>query len=289
MDSLSAHDASALLRWQVEMGADEAIGHVPVNRLAPQEPAFDTPTSTEPAAVAEDPSTFSPQSVRETAGPTAAPSPSRPQAKAPPPPLEPANESVSTARRVAMACETLDDLRAALMGFDQCPLATTATNLVFADGNPDSGLMIIGEAPGADEDRQGVPFVGVSGQLLDKMLAAIGRDRTSAYITNTIFWRPPGNRKPTTFESELCLPFLERHIELVNPKVIVLLGGSAATAVLETTVGITRLRGKWATYEKNGLNMPVLPTLHPAYLLRQPALKRDAWHDFLSLSAKLKT
>ena len=149
--------------------------------------------------------------------------------------------------------------------------------------------MIVGEAPGADEDRQGLPFVGVSGKLLDQMLAAIGRDRTSAYITNTIFWRPPGNRKPTSFESELCLPFLERHIALTQPKVMVLLGGSAVTAVLETTTGITRLRGKWQTYTRGGVEVPVLPTYHPAYLLRQPALKREAWRDFLALKNRLES
>jgi len=204
-------------------------------------------------------------------------------------PLEPVQESVSTARRIAQGCDSLEALREALTEFDLCPLRATATNLVFADGNPSSGLMLIGEAPGADEDRQGLPFVGVSGKLLDRMLAAIGRDRSSAYITNTIFWRPPGNRTPTPLESELCLPFLERHIELVRPRVLVLLGKQSAAVVLETTEGITRLRGKWKTYSKSGLDVPVMPTYHPAYLLRNAAAKRDAWRDFLDVRNRLES
>jgi uracil-DNA glycosylase family 4 len=260
--------ALALLRWQVEMGADEAIGEAPVHRLA--EPAPPPPK----AAPAEAVGTVS-----------AAPRARAAEAL----PLEPVGEQVSTARRIAGACTTLDELREALSGFDLCPLRATATNLVFADGNPDSGLMFVGEAPGADEDRRGLPFVGVSGQLLDRMLAAIGRDRRSAYITNTLFWRPPGNRKPTLLESELCLPFLERHVELVRPRVLVLLGGSSAAALLGTTEGITRLRGKWRTYARDGLEVPVLPTYHPAYLLRQPGLKRDAWRDFLEVKVRLES
>ncbi len=261
----------ALLRWQVEMGADEAIGDAPVNRLA--EPA---PVSREPA---------------EPRAPVPAPSGGMPERGRAPSslPLEPVQESVSAARRIADACATLEDLRAALGEFDQCTLKATATNLVFADGNPASGLMFIGEAPGADEDRQGVPFVGQSGRLLDRMLAAIGRDRQSAYITNITFWRPPGNRAPTTLEAELCLPFLERHIQLVKPRLIVLLGKSAAATILETQEGITRIRGKWRSYGKNGLDVPVLPTYHPAYLLRQPSAKRDAWQDFLKVKTRLES
>ena len=265
---------AALLHWQVEMGADEAVGETPVNRLQPPEPPQTSVPAPQTQGVAERPASFTP-----------APPSTRPD----PLPLEPADESVSTALRMAMGCTSVAALKEAVANFDLCPLSKTATNLVFADGNPDSGLMIIGEAPGADEDRQGLPFVGVSGKLLDKMLAAIGRDRTSAYITNTIFWRPPGNRKPTPFETELCQPFLERHIALVKPKALVLLGGSAATAVLNTTTGITRLRGTWHTYDKDGLSIPVLPTYHPAYLLRQPVLKREAWRDFLSLRSTLNS
>lgn len=261
--------ALALLRWQVEMGVDEAIGDAPVNRLVAPPP---------------------PPKVAEPRAATVAPAATRQAARAPQAlPLEPVQESVSTARRIAQGCNSLDELREALSRFDLCPLRATATNLVFADGNPDSGLMFIGEAPGADEDRQGLPFVGVSGKLLDRMLAAIGRDRTTAYITNTIFWRPPGNRTPTSLESELCVPFLERHIELVRPRLLVLLGKQAATAVLESADGITRLRGKWKTYTRNGLDLPVMPTYHPAYLLRNPPAKREAWQDFLDVRNRLES
>lgn len=263
-------ETAALLRWYIDMGVDETVGETPLDRFR--------------AASMPEPNI-------ESVSNASAPQPEAPAAPAPrkrsPARLEPPEEAVSAAQHIAQGCNTLDALRGALADFDQCPLKATATNLVFADGNPDSGLMIIGEAPGADEDRQGLPFVGVSGKLLDAMLGAIGRDRTSAYISNILFWRPPGNRKPTALETEMCLPFVERHIELVQPKALVLLGGSAASTLLNTTVGITRLRGKWQTYGKNGLNIPVLPTYHPAYLLRQPAFKRDAWRDFLSLQDRL--
>ncbi|MEN3974421.1 uracil-DNA glycosylase [Emcibacter sp. SYSU 3D8] len=258
--------ALALLRWQVEMGADEAIGDVSVNRLAAPPPP--------PAAL--------PEAPRQPSAPARGAAQAS-QAL----PLEAVQESVSTARRIAQGCTSLDELREALSSFDLCPLRATATNLVFADGNPDAGLMLIGEAPGADEDRQGLPFVGASGKLLDRMLAAIGRDRTTAYITNTIFWRPPGNRTPTQLESALCMPFLERHIELVRPKVLLLVGKQAAGVVLETADAITRLRGKWKTYTKSGLDVPVMPTYHPAYLLRHAPAKREAWRDFLDVKNRL--
>ena len=176
--------------------------------------------------------------------------------------------------------------------FEGCSLKHTAMNLVFGDGNPDASIMFIGEAPGADEDRQARPFVGVSGQLLDKMIAAIGLDRTSAYITNVLPWRPPGNRKPTTSEVTICLPFIRRHINLVAPRVLVLVGGTAASALLGRTEGITRLRGKWLIYCAEGgdgaYEVPCMPLYHPAYLLRQPALKRDAWRDILAIQERLE-
>lgn len=272
MLQLDRSSAAAVLRWQMDFGVDETIGEEPLNRFE------ETSTPSAPIKVAPQPE-----------GPALATPAQGLREEAPLIPLAPADESVSTAREIAARCNSLDELRTALQTFDQCPLKATATNLVFADGNPNSGVMIIGEAPGADEDRSGLPFVGVSGKLLDKMLEAIGLDRSSAYITNILFWRPPGNRKPTTLESEMCLPFVERHIELVQPKVLVVLGGSAATAILETSVGITRLRGKWQNYARDTLQIPVLPTYHPAYLLRQPALKRDAWRDFQSLKERLRS
>ena len=177
--------------------------------------------------------------------------------------------------------------------FEGCSLKHTAMNLVFGDGNPEASIMFIGEAPGADEDRQGRPFVGVSGQLLDKMIAAVGLDRTSVYITNILPWRPPGNRKPTTNEVTICLPFIRRHIELVAPRVLVLVGGTAASALLGRTEGITKLRGKWLNYrpeeEDDAREIPCMPLYHPAYLLRQPALKREAWRDILAIQERLNS
>jgi uracil-DNA glycosylase family 4 len=197
------------------------------------------------------------------------------------------NAVVATAREQAERCNTLEDLHQALAAFEGCALRETATNLVFADGNPDSGLMFVGEGPGAEEDRQGLPFVGPSGRLLDRMLAAIGRDRTGAYITNIVPWRPPGNRNPSSDETTACLPFTNRHIALVKPRVLVLLGTTAAATILGTTQGITRLRGRWHTYTVDGTTIDVMPTFHPAYLLRQPAQKQQAWQDFLAIKLRL--
>ena len=176
-------------------------------------------------------------------------------------------------------------LRAALAAFDGCGLKETASNLVFADGNPDADLMLIGEAPGADEDRRGPPFVGVSGQLLDHMLASIGRDRGSCYITNMLPWRPPGNRQPTAAELAACLPFLRRHIQLAAPRVLVFVGGTSAKTLLARSEGIMRLRGRWYDYAPGGERAPIpaLAIFHPAYLLRSPAQKALAWRDLLTL------
>uniref|UniRef100_UPI0018DFD21C uracil-DNA glycosylase n=1 Tax=Roseomonas rosulenta TaxID=2748667 RepID=UPI0018DFD21C len=189
------------------------------------------------------------------------------------------------AAAAAAAAGSLEALREAIAAFDGSPLRETATNLVFADGVPDSGLMMIGEAPGAEEDRLGRPFVGQSGQLLDRMLASVGLSREGGfYITNILPWRPPGNRTPTDAEIALFLPFVLRHIALVRPQRVVLLGGVAAKALLRAKDGITRLRGRWHQVEVEGLGtLPMLATLHPAYLLRTPAAKRDAWADLLLL------
>jgi DNA polymerase len=196
---------------------------------------------------------------------------------------------VDNARDSARQAADLEALRAALARFDGISLRKTATNLVFADGNPQAKVMLVGEAPGADEDRQGLPFVGVSGQLLDRMMAAIGLDRTTFYITNVCFWRPPGNRKPTEAELAAQQPFVIRHIELVRPALLVLVGGSSAQMLLGTREGITRLRGRWFEYRSDGLERPIptMPIFHPAYLLRQPELKREAWRDLLKLRHRL--
>jgi uracil-DNA glycosylase len=258
-------DPIEALRWQIEAGADEAIAEAPVDRYA----ASAKPTTAVPAApaprLAERPSAF--------AAPLPAPT-----------------AALQSARNLAAAAHSVAELAEALAAFDGCPLKRTATNLVFADGNPEARIMLIGEAPGADEDRLGKPFVGVSGQLLDRMLACIGLDRRSTYITNVIFWRPPGNRPPTAAEIAACLPFVERHIELVSPEVLVLLGAASAQTLLARNDGITRLRGRWFQFESAGMARPVpaMPVYHPAYLLRQPAQKRAAWRDWLAILARLK-
>jgi uracil-DNA glycosylase len=201
-------------------------------------------------------------------------------------PAGPAPPAASRAMEAAAAAPTLAALRDAIAAFDGSALRETATNLVFADGSPDSRLMLIGEAPGAEEDRLGRPFVGQSGQLLDRMFASIGlrREDGGFYITNILPWRPPGNRTPTDAEIALFLPFVLRHVALVRPRQLVLLGGVAAKALLRAKDGITRLRGKWHTVTIEGLgDVPALATLHPAYLLRTPAAKRDAWADLLML------
>lgn len=188
------------------------------------------------------------------------------------------------ARALADSCRSLDELREALERFEGCPLRATATRLCFADGNPTARLMLIGEAPGAEEDRQGRPFVGPSGKLLDRMLAAVRLERTDVWITNLLFWRPPGNRSPTGSEVATCQPFLERQVELLDPAVILFLGGSAAQALLGASEGVTRLRGRRHAYRPPaGGEIPAFVTFHPAYLLRQPLQKRLVWRDLLAL------
>jgi len=254
-----------LLRWYLAAGADEAIGDAPVDRFT--------------AVAAPLQATRKPQPTQTTVAP-AAPSIA---ASAP-------SAATASARSIAAAAMDLAQLEAAVKAFDGCPLKKTATNTVFADGDPSGGLMIIGEAPGADEDRIGRPFVGRSGQLLDRMLAAIGIDRNRAYITNILYWRPPGNRKPTSEEVAICLPFVMRHIALTAPRVVVLSGGTSTSAVLGRAEGITRLRGRWFDLKVEGLekSVPALATYHPSFLLRAPARKGEVWRDMLSLQSKLE-
>ena len=183
---------------------------------------------------------------------------------------------------------SLSDLQSAMAKLDDCPLKHTASNLCFADGNPGARLMIIGEAPGRDEDRMGVPFVGADGQLLDKMIASIGLDRASVYLTNLLPWRPPGNRSPTDEETAMLLPWLFRHVQLAKPEFVLLLGGAAAKLVLGSHDGIMKLRGRWRDVDfGDGVARPVLASLHPAYLLRSPAQKRLAFEDLLLLTKRL--
>jgi len=261
---LSPEGALALLEWQIAMGADEALGEIAPNRLALPQPAA---TPRPPPSLAAPPAIVAPPGAL----------------------AESLAEAAQSARLLAAGAETIAALGALVAGFDGCPLKRTATNTVFLDGNPAASVMIIGEAPGAEEDRQGRPFVGRSGQLLDRMLAAIGLDRGNVQITNVIYWRPPGNRKPNAAEIAACLPFVLRHIALARPRVLVLSGGTAASALLPLSEGITRLRGRWFELAVPGLEAPV-PTLamfHPAFLLRDPARKRETWRDLLALKARL--
>lgn len=275
-------DPAALLCWYVESGIDEAIEDQPIDRYRLAAEARERAMAGKP----------------NPARPAAAASPA-PRAQSVPAPAltlgAALDDGMATARRLAEGADSLEALRAALAGFDGCALKQTAMNMVFADGNPAAPVMFIGEAPGRDEDRQGLPFVGRSGKLLDRMLAAIGHDRhaedatKAAYIANILPWRPPGDRTPTAGEVAACLPFIERHIALVRPKLIVLLGGTAAKTLLGRSEGIMRLRGRWHEIPVAGLDSPVpaLPTFHPAYLLRSPHEKRAAWRDLLELKSKL--
>jgi len=279
--------AAELLRWLVDAGISIAVQDDPVDRFAASaEARSDTLAVAPPAkAGASAPphrAAPDPRERRPLPGVAANAPASLRGALA-----IPGEEAVQTARQLAANANTLAELRAALAGFDGCNLRLTAKNTVFADGNPDSGVMLIGEAPGRDEDIQGLPFVGRSGQLLDRMLAAIGLDRTNVYITNVLAWRPPGNRTPTPAETAICKPFLVRHIELVRPHFVVLLGGAATKAVLDTSQGILGLRGKWRELEYAGGKADLIATLHPAYLLRQPAQKKLAWQDLLKIRKRL--
>lgn len=260
------------LEWQIMAGADEAIGETPGFQHWTGKPVTTRVIERAPAKVPEP----------STAGAALAPASMRPSS---PQPQTPSFQPLSSAT-------TLEALREELTHFDGCALRHTAMNLVFADGNPQAEIMLIGEAPGEDEDRQGKPFVGVSGKLLDRMLASVGYDRTSVYISNILFWRPPGNRSPTDAEIAACLPFAERHIALIKPKMLILLGGVAAKSLLRTKEGITRIRGRWVDYMPpvgSGLTDPIpcLPIYHPAYLLRQPGAKRQAWNDLLLMKQKI--
>lgn len=267
------NDVLATLNWLVEAGADEAIVDQPVNRLVAKAPA--------PAPVAARVAAPAPQ-------PAARPRPAPVPVPANGVPLD--GDAISGALAAAGAASSLAELKAAMEAFDGCALKRTATNTVFADGVAEGRVMLIGEAPGRDEDRIGKPFVGRAGQLLDKMLAAIGLDRNvNAYITNVINWRPPDNRDPSPEEAAACLPFLRRHIELAQPGVIILLGAVAARHVVGVSDGIMKLRGRWMEYRVGDRMVPLMPTLHPAYLLRQPAHKKLAWRDLQAIRERINS
>ena len=265
----------ALLDFYVEAGVDIALDETPRDRLAEAvhtgEPAAEPrPTEAPPPLLSRAPASLPPVQ--------------RIEARALP--LSP-DDAAHTAREQARNAQNLAELEALLAGFEGCGLKVTAKNLVFADGNPEGRVMLVGEMPGADEDRVGKPFMGRSGQLLDRMLAAVDLDRSHVYIANLVPWRPPGNRNPTPQEIAICKPFVERQIELANPDILVCLGGPAVQNLLGTKDGILRSRGRWFPYKTKGREIRALATLHPAYLLRQPLQKRLSWRDFRALRRAL--
>jgi len=262
------HSARDLLDFYIEAGVDALVGEEAIDHFAAAEaPATPPPRAAQPA--------------RQTA--TNVVPPPRATAAAPPAP----EEAAMAAREAAKNAKTLDELRALLERFEGCALKATATQLVFADGNPQARVMFVGEAPGRDEDIEGLPFVGRSGKLLDRMLAAIGLDRTQVYIANIVPWRPPGNRTPTPQESQICLPFMLRQIELCDPDILVCLGGPSAQTLLGIKDGITRIRGRWFSFDTGKREIRAMPTFHPAFLLRSPLQKRFAWRDFLAIKKAL--
>jgi uracil-DNA glycosylase family 4 len=279
MNSDRDRAARELLAFYQEAGVDALVGETPVDRFTDDPPPITAPAP--PAEVAR---------PRFDPGPGTAPVRPRGQepagrAGAAPPPSPDA--AVMAAREAARSAANLQELRAILDRFEGCALRTTATQLVFADGNPQARVMFVGEAPGRDEDLEGLPFVGRSGKLLDRMLAAIGLDRTSVYIANIVPWRPPGNRTPTPQESAICLPFTLRQIELAGPDVLVCMGGPSAQTLLNVKDGILKTRGRWFAYQTGTREIRAIATLHPAYLLRQPLQKRLAWRDFLAIKRAL--
>ena len=267
-----------LLAFYAEAGVDAAVGEQARDFLSAPEVA-PQPADRAPAPVTRDTG----GSPARTAAPRISNIPARPAA-APPPPAP--NDAVMAAREAARNASSLDELRAILDRFEGCGLKGSASRLVFADGTPGARLMLIGEAPGAEEDRQGLPFVGRSGQLLDRMLAAIGLDRGKVYIANIVPWRPPGNRTPTPVETQICLPFIQRQIELCDPDVLVTIGQPSTGALLGVQ-GITKNRGRWFPFHTGTREIRAMPTLHPAYLLRTPLAKRHAWRDMLAIKKAL--
>jgi DNA polymerase len=265
----SAPNVAQLLAFYLEAGVDCALTEEPVNRLSdPDVAAAPAPRET-----------ATPQPVR----PIPAAIPAVRGEVAPPP-----EAAIISAREAARTAPSLEALRALLENFDGCALKHTATRLVFADGNPQARIMFVGEAPGRDEDIEGLPFVGRSGQLLNRMIAAIGLDRSKAYIANVIPWRPPGNRTPTPQETQICLPFIQRQIELVNPDVLVTLGNPSTQTLLSTREGIMRTRGKWFDYDTGTRVIRAMATFHPAYLLRSPSYKRMSWQDLRAIAKALE-
>ena len=262
---------SQLLAFYLEAGVDCALSEEPVDRLSDSgqgetlkaaSPATETIAARAPRPL--------PASVVPTAEPMPAP-----------------DAAIATAREAARTAASLEILRDMLEKFDGCALKSTATRLVFADGNPKARIMFVGEAPGRDEDIEGLPFVGRSGKLLDRMIASIGLDRSKVYIANVIPWRPPGNRTPTPQETQICLPFIQRQIELVDPDILVTLGNPSTQTLLSTREGIMKTRGRWFNYDTGTRVIRAIATFHPAYLLRSPSYKRLSWQDLRAIAKAL--
>jgi uracil-DNA glycosylase len=281
-----AKAARDLIAFYREAGVDAAVGEQPVNRFADQAAPSNQAITSRVAAEA-DRSMAGREGVIGSRGPspTVFPRDQEPQGRAVIAPSSP-DAAVMAARTAAKSAASLEELRAILERFEGCALKVTATRLVFADGNPQGRVMFVGEAPGREEDLEGLPFVGRSGKLLDRMMAAIGLDRSSAYIANIVPWRPPGNRTPTPVETQICLPFIQRQIELADPDILVCVG-QPSTAALLNVQGIMKNRGRWFPYHTGTREIRAMPTLHPAYLLRQPLAKRQSWRDFLAIKKAL--
>lgn len=261
----------ALLEWYVAAGVDETIGEETTDYFA------------QPKVVPKAEAPSAPEEKKPAAAMPIVTMPSNPLHHSP-------SAAAGASRAIADGCHTLSELEAAVRAFDGCAIKKTASKTVFCDGNPEAKIVIIGEAPGAQEDVQGIPFCGPSGQLLDRMLASIGLDRTKVYISNTVFWRPPGNRQPSMEETAICLPFVEKHIALINPALLILSGGTATTTLLQRDQSISRLRGKFYEYNNPYLQKPVATavTYHPSYLLRSPGQKKLAWQDLLMVKKFLE-
>ncbi len=289
--STDAASRAALMQWYLHAGVDETIGEVPIDRFAAPPPAdvAGSARAGKPSPPAASPPASKP--APERGEPEGGPASVRPARQKFPlmPSLLPEEKLVREAVSLAANAADLAELKDAVASFDGCPLKRTATNLVFGRGNPSARIVLIGEAPGAEEDRQGLPFVGPSGRLLDRMLASIDLTPNDVFISNTVFWRPPGNRVPTSSETAACMPFLQRMLELIDPDVLVALGGPAAAALLGRAESVGKLRGRWFPYQSPGLSRPAAATatFHPAYLLRSPAQKRLVWRDLLQIKRKL--
>jgi DNA polymerase len=293
IDEADRPGMATLLAWWREMGVDGALDEVASDWLARDEAvpgrAFTLQRFENEGAPAAGSPVGSPRADDRPAEPAAGPTPAEARDAPRRFPTAPPDAAELSAREAARSAVTLDALRAVLERFDGCALKATAKSLCFYRGNPKARLMIIGEAPGRDEDLQGRPFVGRAGQLLDKMLVSIGLGEDDVHITNVVYWRPPANRTPTPQEVQVCRPFLERQIELVAPDILMTMGGSAANALLELEGGIMRQRGRWREFAAGGRMVPAMPTLHPAYLLRTPVAKRLAWRDLLAIQERLRS